>query len=59
MTDKQTLETLRAIIKEVKKESKGKVLKESKEVTTTQSEEKILKEYVTKSVMSVIRESGE
>ena len=56
MTDKQTLETLRALIKEVKQEKR--TLKEGKELEQKAADGETLKEYVTKNVMDIIRESG-
>lgn len=57
MTDKQSLDTLRALIKEVKQE-KRKALTEGKEQQVDLQQGETLKEYVTRSLMEVIRESG-
>lgn len=50
------VEILKQLIKEVKGEMKGGLIKENKEPKLT---ENTLKEYILKDVMKVIRESGE
>lgn len=56
MSDKETLNTLRALIKEVKQEKR--TLKEGVEPEQKVTEGETLKEYVTKNIMEIIRESG-
>lgn len=56
MSDKETLNTLRALIKEVKQEKR--TLKEGVEPEQKATEGETLKEYVTKNIMEIIRESG-
>jgi hypothetical protein len=52
----EDLKILKQLIKEVKTEMKGGLLKENKEPKVTGD---TLKEYILKDVMKVIRESGE
>ena len=50
------LEILKQLIKEVKAEMNGKVIKENKELV---NKKETLNEFVIKNVMSHLRESGE
>ena len=59
MSEDKTLEMLRGLIEEVKQETKAGILKESRQPKAVESESKLLKEYVTKNVMSILRESGD
>jgi hypothetical protein len=59
MKTDNTIEMLKGLIEEVKLESKAGVIKENKETAPTQDESKMLKEYVTKNVMNILRESGD
>jgi hypothetical protein len=59
MKTDNTMEMLKGLIEEVKRETKAGVLKENKEVAPIKDESKLLKEYVTKNVMNILRESGD
>ena len=59
MKKDNTIEMLKGLIEEVKRETKGGVLKENKETAPVKDESKLLKEYVTKNVMNILRESGD
>jgi hypothetical protein len=59
MKKDNTVEMLKGLIEEVKRENKAGVLKENKETAPAQDESRVLKEYVTKNVMNVLRESGD
>jgi hypothetical protein len=59
MKTDNTIEMLKGLIEEVKRESKAGVIKENKETAPVQDENKMLKEYVTKNVMNILRESGD
>jgi hypothetical protein len=48
---------LKQLIKEVKEESKGKVISEAKQPVANISEEKELKQYVTKSLVDALRKA--
>lgn len=57
MAETYTLDTLRALIKEVKEEKK--TLKEGVEPVKVATKKETLNEYVTKNLMELIRESGD
>lgn len=57
MTDKETLNLLRGLIKEVKMEAKSKVLKENKTPIANKPEEALLKEYIVGNTMKIILDS--
>ncbi len=57
MSNDATMTMLKQLIKEVKEESKGKVISEAKQPVANISEEKELKQYVTKSLVDALRKA--
>ncbi len=58
--EEQTLKIIRSLINEVTEELKSGIIKESLEATAREEdEEKLLKEYVTRRVVKVLKESGD
>jgi uncharacterized phage protein gp47/JayE len=58
--EEQTLKIIRSLINEVTDEIKSGIIKESLEAgAREESEEKLLKEYVTKRIVKVLKESGD